>query len=177
MVVALSIVFATDNSPTEAKKEMEALRGTWTIGSVQSQNGIGKEIFKEGSSFIIEAGKMTFKRPIGTNPGTLKINVASNPPALDFSAPFFRCNRGLGVLDSWMEIQGIYRLKGNTLTICMIFQCDADLFPKDRPTDFITRAGDKNQILLVLHRESAYSGTTVEKRSIVGCHCLLRCLR
>jgi hypothetical protein len=51
------------------------------------------------------------------------------------------------------------------------------LFPKDRPTDFITRAGDKNQILLVLHRESAYSGTTVEKRSIVGCHCLLRCLR
>jgi hypothetical protein len=95
MVVALSIVFATDNSPTEAKKEMEALRGTWTIGSVQSQNGIGKEIFKEGSSFIIEAGKMTFKRPIGTNPGTLKINVASNPPPSTFQLRFFDATAGL----------------------------------------------------------------------------------
>lgn len=137
VMLAVSIFFATDTSTTEAaKKEMEALRGIWTIVSIQSENSLGKEIFKEGSSFIIEDSKMTFKRPIGTNPGTLKIDVASNPPTLDFSSQHFRSNHGVSLLDSWLRIQGIYRLKGDSLTICMILQCDASMLSRDRPTDF-----------------------------------------
>jgi uncharacterized protein (TIGR03067 family) len=169
VMLAVSIMFATDRFPTEAvKKEMEALRGTWTIVSIQSENSLGKEIFKEGSSFIIEDGKMTFKMPSGTNPGTSKINVASNPPTLDFSSQHFRTNHGVSPLDSWLRIQGIYRLKGDSLTICMIFQCDASMLSRDRPTDFTTH-GDKNRVLLVLHRENPDPKTPPEKRSKLRC--------
>ncbi len=177
VMLAVSIFFATDTSTTEAaKKEMEALRGIWTIVSIQSENSLGKEIFKEGSSFIIEDSKMTFKRPIGTDPGTLKIDLASNPPTLDFSSQHFRSNRGLSMLDSWLRIQGIYRLRGNSLTICLVFQCDASMLPKDLPTDFTTQ-GDKNRILLVLHRENPVPRTPAEKRSKARCRRVMRPLR
>jgi hypothetical protein len=67
-----------------------------------------------------------------------------------------------------LTIQGIYRLKGNSLTICLVFQNDASMFPKEFPTDFTTQ-GDKNRILLVLHRESPVLKTPTEKRRKSRC--------
>ncbi|SRR6266478_897671 len=175
-VTLLSTVFVFVTDSAKEQKEIRHFLGTWTIVSVQSGNSLGSQIFKKGNHLSIEETSMTYWRPTGTNQGSFQIDRATVYPSIDFSSGAFRTNRGVYMLDSWIEIHGIYELHRDCLKMCFVFECDADFLPKPRPTDFAV-SPNKDRVLLVLHRENSKEDKPGKKASGPPCRRSLGRLR
>ena len=105
------------------KLDLEALQGKWKYVSVQLS---GKTV-KPGSLLIIQGGKMTIRKGDGTEPyGAMifSIDAAQMPKHLDFA-------------DGESGIKGLYRVEGDTLTLCYPYDRN-----NPRPKKIGTTAGD-----------------------------------
>ena len=136
---------AVTATPSEeaAKKELEALQGTWTV-AYSEQNGERRRDLEE-----VKKMRLTIKDDNWTlqyhnnvkdkRVATLKLDPTQKPKAVDFKF-------SVGLL-AGETLLSIYELKGDDLKFC---------FPgesRQRPKSFDSRAGIAGQWLLVLKRE------------------------
>jgi uncharacterized protein (TIGR03067 family) len=109
-----------------AKSDEERIRGTWQVVSSQFN---GKD--EQGDNSLLVFGRDWVS---DVTPGA----------SACISEPYkLRTNTVAKEIDGWLVVgEGIYRLEGNTLTICR-----RGLKGKSRPTEFATRPGDDRQLL------------------------------
>jgi uncharacterized protein (TIGR03067 family) len=126
--IAVAILIGAALPAQDAKKDLEKMQGEWTIVSVE-QGGKKKapdEEFKKlkltitGEEWKVRSGdeekiKMTFKIDPSKDPKTIDLTIKSGGKVS----------------------RGIYKLEGDTLTVCRTF-ADAE-----RPKEFKTPAGEQ----------------------------------
>ena len=118
------------------KKEAPSVVGEWD-GEKAVRGGMERPIPDGGVKVTFTAdGKMIFKEGNkDAEEGTYKVDARKNPPEIDLSPP-----KEDGTL------LGIYKLDGDTLTICL-----ADKSSTDRPNKFESPEGT-NLMLVTLKR-------------------------
>jgi RNA polymerase sigma factor (sigma-70 family) len=120
----------------EAPKDEEKIVGTWAYASVETGGQkVSEEQVKEARMVFTAEGKFSATRGRGMKGGTYKLDSAKKPKELTTTN------------EDGKNHFGIYKLDGDTLTICMHEEDGAE-----RPTEFATKEGTK-LILVVLKRE------------------------
>jgi RNA polymerase sigma factor (sigma-70 family) len=129
----------------DAPKDAEKIVGTWAIVSAErGGKKVPEEMFKDGKWVFAADGKVTAKfrgerAGLGEAPelkGTYKLDPAEKPKEITITT------------EDGKTQPSIYKLDGDTLTVCM---GDSDV-AKERPTEFATKEGTK-AMLFVLKRE------------------------
>jgi uncharacterized protein (TIGR03067 family) len=134
LVAAMATLAAADDT---SKNDLDVLQGTWQMQSVTSdgKEAPAAEIAK--TRFVIAGNKLTPMEGDRKGPEfTITVDATKKPATLDLK----------GVGQNRGEVHGIYRLDGDTLTICSAEP------PTARPEDFTSTAGSKVE-LLVLKRD------------------------
>jgi uncharacterized protein (TIGR03067 family) len=150
LVLALAVVvggsggFAYHLLAREAdakKSDKDNIQGTWKVESVKmnGQDKDGKGELLKKSTVEIAADKMLVKFNEGNKSTTYTLDPAAKPKTIDITPQGEGDGKG-------ETVPGIYKLEGDTLTIC--FPCGAKT---DRPTEFVSKEGS-DTMLLVLKR-------------------------
>jgi len=127
-VLVSGLVLAADNpKDNEAKKELEALQGTWQLEYAEDEglalpDQFVKYIFKGDGYSIKSKGQEK-------ETGTFKLDTTTKPRHMDFTIT--------SGSDKGKSLLGIYGLDGAILWVCMA----APGAP--RPTEFNTMTGDQ----------------------------------
>jgi uncharacterized protein (TIGR03067 family) len=135
--MALTLLFATGGWCQDAAKEKKMLEGKWLPMQAEHAGQKLPEAQLKSLSLDIADGTYTVKAGNVVDKGTLKIDPAAKPKAMDIvgtDGP----NKGKTFL-------AIYEFKGDTLRICY------DLDGKARPTEFVT-SKDRPFFLAVYQR-------------------------
>ena len=122
--------------PAPEGSDVSSVVGTWIVES-HVEDGQKKDR-TVGGQFIITADTMAIKSKNGGEPRPMyryKVDAAANPRTIDMTS--LQVRRG-------MTLEGIYKLKGDTLTMCI-----ADSPDDDRPTEF---KATKDWALFILKR-------------------------
>jgi RNA polymerase sigma factor (sigma-70 family) len=120
----------------DAVKDAEKIVGTWAYMSVETkEEKVPQEEVKKAKMIFAAEGKFTAINSKAEKKGTYKLDPAKKPKEITTTN------------DDGKTHRGIYKLDGDTLTIC-IHQEDG----ADRPTEFATKRGTK-LVLVVLKRE------------------------
>lgn len=126
-LIAFALLFApvdVARGDDAAKKDLEAMKGTWSIVSAERDgktvtdttvtltfDGVSKATVKRGDKLIFD--------------GTVVVDAAKTPKSIDITQESEGEQKG-------KTIPGIYELSGDTLKVCS---------GKERPTDFTAAAG------------------------------------
>jgi len=143
-----SPVVADDDA---VKEDLQKLEGRWVQVSVE---GDGQKLNSpdDGPSITIAGGTWIESSAAGESPSTFTINAANDPKWIDRS---FTLGRGPIILP------GIYKLEGDTLTVCMPFPFRGDRSKlNQRPKAFATKPGDPF-IITVFKRAPAESSPPI----------------
>lgn len=129
MIVAAGLFLAADEGPADkAKKEMEALQGTWKGVSAEGNGQTAAKDDAESMELIIKGDKYTFKmRGAAPEEGTLKIDPAKAPKTIDIKIATGE--------DKGKEQLGLYELDKGKLRLCV------STAGKPRPKEFGAKAG------------------------------------
>lgn len=113
--------------------ETKALAGTWRIAAAILDGRDHLEDF-EGMSLVLRGNEFHVQLPGIKDSGTFTIEPSKSPKWIDIKT---------GAKGPFMgkTLPGIYKLDGDTLTVC----CQADA--KARPTAFEARAKTRNMLL------------------------------
>lgn len=134
---------ATAPADDEAKKEMEALKGTWKFTKLEAGGQPSIAGAMDISRLVFGDGTITMTTVKGEMNETakFKLNVKEKPKQLDIIA----VRKQPDGAEKEQAAPGIYELNGDTLKIC---------FAKDgaRPSAFASKAGDP-AVLMELKRE------------------------
>ena len=114
---------AAADKPDAAKKDLNALQGTWAATSAEvTGNPMGAESLKL-VRLRVEGDQYTWQiNDLGAERGSLKLNPAAKPKTMDLA-----CKQGN---NEGRTLAAIYALEGDTLKVCYELQG-----PK-RPTTF-----------------------------------------
>jgi RNA polymerase sigma factor (sigma-70 family) len=114
----------------EAPKDGQKILGTWAVASCEVEGQkVPEERFKETRVTFAPEGKWTRKGD-KEEEGTYKLDPAKNPKEITFTTD----ERGTEL--------GIYKLDGDTLTICL------EANGNDRPTEFATKEGSMVNLIV-----------------------------
>ena len=119
-----------------APTDMKALVGRWTVTKAELGGEDVFNIAKDLKLEILEGGKYTSKLGDGQEDGSLSLDPVTPPKRMDLK-PISGPGKG-------KTIKAIYKLEGDTLTVCY-----AD---GPRPTKFATKSGT-TELLMVYKRE------------------------
>jgi uncharacterized protein (TIGR03067 family) len=139
LVAGLLLGAAPAPKEDDAKKDREALQGTWKIVSSE-EDGKTQEEAKES---MVDFQKDTFTIKRGDElvaKGTFKLDPSKKPKTIDI-----RITEGPREGDKGLEYHGIYEVDKDTMRWCMNTE------GKDRPKEFTTKEGT-NHSLLTLKR-------------------------
>jgi uncharacterized protein (TIGR03067 family) len=141
MLATLLLLVLAGKAPTPATgNELKKLQGSWTVA--ESEHGGKKVPAKELAKLTVEVAdnKMTTRDAgeIKEEASITLIDGKAKPAALDV-----KITSGS---DSGKVVKGIYKLDGDTLTICVAEP------GKDRPEAFAAKAGS-GHTLMVLKRK------------------------
>src|SRR5262249_36951339 len=118
----------------DAKTDEELFPGTWNVSSLE--NGGQKETeekVKQLSIVFREGGKAVVKTEQKETEVTWQLDATKKP-------------RQISLTDGNKTLEGIYKLEGDTLTLCL-----AEVGKETRPTEFASPAGSRT-LLIVLKR-------------------------
>jgi uncharacterized protein (TIGR03067 family) len=138
MVLVAGLLLAADTKKDDAKKDIEALQGTWR--PVTSEKG-GKEQNDEAKEHTLTFEKDTFTVKKGDEvriKGTFKLDPSKTPKAIDMTVTEGRRDE-----DKGKELHGIYELGKDTLK-----WCTSEPGGKERPKEFATK-----ELLVTLKKE------------------------
>jgi uncharacterized protein (TIGR03067 family) len=120
--------------------DAEKLQGTWTITLAEKHGAKQPEEKLKDLRVVIEGDSMCFKT--GGQDGeraTIKLDPSKTPKAIDFLPV---------VADKEKKPSlGIYELREDTLKLCWRKEGG------ERPTEFATKADDRDLVLMILKRE------------------------
>ena len=144
LVVALGVFFilplgAAPGKDKEDKDDLKKFEGNWTIASWRQY---GRDIDQEQldtAKWEVKGDKYTFEMGGNQEEGKLKVDGSKKPATLDLDITSGN-DKGKGQ-------PGIYKIDGDTITVCM-----AAPGGKDRPKDF-TSTEDDMQILVTMKRK------------------------
>jgi uncharacterized protein (TIGR03067 family) len=137
-VLAAGLAIAAAPATDDAKKDADAILGTWKVESVE-QEGQKNE---GGGAMALTFKKDTYTVSVEGNEieeGGYKLDPEKKPKTIDFTI-----TKGN---DKGKKQQGIYSLDGDTMKICVTMP-EKD----DRPKEMSTKAGTMH-ILFVLKRD------------------------
>jgi uncharacterized protein (TIGR03067 family) len=137
IVAAGLLLSAAAAQEDAAKKELQKLKGTWTVVSAERE---GKAFKIEGDKFTFADGKVTIKTRDRADDFTCKLDPTATPMIIDL-IPTDEKRKG-------EAMEGIYKLDGDELKICVFRPGGV----KERPAEFATKPGS-NRILVVLKRD------------------------
>ena len=140
LLVALPAALAAPaKDGKDTKDDLKKFAGDWTVSSWRQ---FGQDVDKDQldtARWAVKGDKYTFEMGGNTEEGTLKLDPAKKTPTIDLHIT--------DGADKGKDQPGIYKLDGDTLTICF-----AKPGAKDRPTDFTSTEGNE-QILVVMKRK------------------------
>ena len=139
MVAVAALAFASLASGGDAQKDQAAMQGKWTVLSIKESDGKGPpEDFLKDIEVIVKDDSMkillTAKKET-LDAFKMKLDPTKKPKAVDFTH-----TEGP---DKGKTELGIYKLEGDTLTICV------NDFDKERPTGFATKDGSKISLIVL----------------------------
>jgi uncharacterized protein (TIGR03067 family) len=142
LFAGVSLLAAADDAKKEAvKKDLEAMKGTWTVVSAERDGKkFTEEQLKDVTVTFDAGGKVSAQRqgqPIFE--GTVKIDPTKKPKTVDATQTSEGDNKG-------KTSHGIYEIEGDTMKIC------SAEFGKERPTEFSSKPGS-GHFLRVYKRE------------------------
>lgn len=158
LMLFISVLFV--GAPDDvAQKDQVLMQGTWRIMKFEIGGDGPKppdEEIKKGR-LIIKENKITPRMGEGKDmpSETFTLDAGKNPKAIDMTTTTVSETRDAnGVVERKEDkrmTQGIYRIEGDTLTLCFTDAERPNATSKDRPTEF-TVQGHNNRFMLVLER-------------------------
>jgi uncharacterized protein (TIGR03067 family) len=140
LALAVAGLLAADAPRDEANKEKQKIQATWQCTAAEVNGRKAPEAEVNALKLIFAGTEFTFKLPDGDVKGNVKMldtTTESRLIDLDFK---------VGPIRGTLE--GIYKVEGDTLTLCLHSMPDV----KQRPAEFTGKEGS-NQFLLVFRRE------------------------
>src|SRR5262245_22717960 len=131
MVLVAGLLLAADAKKDDAKKDQEALQGSWR--PVSSEQG-GKDQTEEAKEHTLTFDKDTFTVKKGDElrfKGTFKLDPTKKPKTIDMTV-----TEGRRDDDKGKELHGIYELSKDGLKWCT---CEPG--GNERPKEFATKEG------------------------------------
>ena len=128
VLAAAAVAAGQDRPKAPAKADVDAIQGSWVASAAEVNGGpMGADSLKL-VRLRVEGDKYTWQiNELGPERGTLKLAPEKKPKALDL-----RCKEGN---NQDRTLPAIYRLDGQTLTVCY------ELGDGERPKDFKAPAG------------------------------------
>jgi uncharacterized protein (TIGR03067 family) len=132
LVAGLVLGAAPAPKEDEVKKEVENLRGTWKVASIEDRGKADQPpdgfvlVFEKDSKEVVVAG-------------TFKLDPSKKPKAIDVTV-----TRSEEKGNNGKELHGIYEIDKDTLK-----WCTAEPGDKGRPTEFATKEGSRNVLFTV----------------------------
>src|SRR6266850_4319083 len=139
IVAVAALAFANLAGGGDAKKDLEMMQGKWTVQSIKESDGKGPtDDFLKDIEVIVKDDSMkillTAKKET-LDAFKMKLDPTKKPKAVDFTH-----TEGP---DKGKTELGIYKLEGDTLTICV------NDFDKERPAAFATKEGTKISVIVM----------------------------
>jgi uncharacterized protein (TIGR03067 family) len=143
LVIVLAMAVAATAAPklpeSKEKDDLSKFLGEW---SITEWNYAGNAIpvnLLANAAFTFAKDKYTFQIGFAAEEGTIKLDPKAKMPTIDLIIKTGN--------DAGKEQPGIYKLEGDTITICFALPGIAE-----RPTEFTSTAGNR-QILATLKRK------------------------
>jgi uncharacterized protein (TIGR03067 family) len=122
--------------PKEDKDEIKKFEGDWTFVSWEhSGQKLPNEVL-EITKWSVKDGKYKFEMGENEEEGTIKIDAGKKPATLDFDITSGN--------DKGKKQAGIYKIDGDTMTICLARPGD-----DKRPTEFKSTEEDGNILVTI----------------------------
>lgn len=140
LVLAVVGLLAADAPRDDVKKEKDKIQATWQCTSAETNGRKAPEADIQSLKLIFSGEEFTFKIQDGDIKGVVKMHDTTTDPRvidLDFK---------VGPIRGTLE--GIYKVDGDTLTLCLYSMPDV----QQRPGEFATKEGS-NHFLFVFKRE------------------------
>jgi len=118
-----------------AKKEMEALEGTWVAVAATRDGEQAPEDRLQTIKLVFKANQVTHRQT-----GKYELDPAEKPKSIDI--------KPLEDTDAEKIIKGIYEIKGDELTVCV------SMPGKERPTEFASKPGSGTALLVLKKAKS-----------------------
>jgi uncharacterized protein (TIGR03067 family) len=128
VVIATPVLLAV-GSDDDVRKELKVLQGKWkTVGMEAAGNSFPKDKILAFTVVIAADGKSTGKTPESEFQFTITVNPKKNPKTIE--------NLHESGDQKGKKQYGIYKLEGDTFTVCMTRPGSAE---GNRPKDFATK--------------------------------------
>jgi RNA polymerase sigma factor (sigma-70 family) len=133
---ALQAAQASRDSDKEKLSDLERLQGVWTLIAMESagKKASPDEVNKNAAKLNCAGDKVVIEQGAGSETARVRIDAAKQPKQIDL------------IVGRNDVHKGIYRLDGDTLTICKYHP------PEERPSEFTTKAGARWPMLLVFKK-------------------------
>jgi uncharacterized protein (TIGR03067 family) len=137
VALCAAMLIAADNAKDKDKKAADKIQGTYTVVSVVRD---GEDLPDAKDAMVTyTADKYTVKTKDEMHGGTYTLDSTQKPKEID-STPAQGDNKD-------KVLKGIYKLEGDTLTICMPMKSE-----QDRPKAFESKQGS-GLLLVILKRQ------------------------
>jgi uncharacterized protein (TIGR03067 family) len=137
-VLAGALFAAGAGGQEQGQADDTQLQGTWAVVSLEKGGVDAKDNVPKDAKVVFANGNLKIQAEGKEKGATYKVDTAKKPRHIDIAV-----KEGNG---QEQVHQGIYQLDGDNLKICVAHPGE------DRPTEFTTKVGSQNQ-LLVLKRD------------------------
>ena len=136
LFLAIALVLSFLSAAWSGDAKDDTLQGTWLPSSAELGGKVFPDEVRKTIKLVIKGDKYTVTVGEKVDKGTVKLNPAAKPKALDITGTEGP-NKGKTIL-------AIYERNGDTLRVCY------DLSGKNRPKEFKTKEG--TQLFLVTYK-------------------------